>query len=74
MNSFLAAISSKQKEQDLKKQESLQPIINQDELTKEEIQLLVETMRNSTFRGEYVELFYNTIMKLQNQYTKLQQK
>jgi hypothetical protein len=69
MNSFLAAISSKQKEKEQTKQLNIT-----DELTKEEIQLLVETMKNSTFRGEYVELFYSTVIKLQNQYIKLQQK
>lgn len=41
-------------------------------LTLEEIQLILITLRNSTFKGEHVELFYNTVIKLQNQYTNQQ--
>jgi hypothetical protein len=41
-------------------------------LTPEEIQLILITLRNSTFKGEHVELLYNTVLKLQNQYTKQQ--
>lgn len=57
--SFLASISSKSK--------PVQSEIN-NQLTKEEIQLLLEVMKNSTFKGEFVELFYSTVVKLQNQY------
>ena len=45
---------------------------DQDNLTFEEIQLILITLRNSTFKGEYIELFYNTVVKLQNQYTNQQ--
>ena len=41
-------------------------------LTPEEIQLILVTLRNSTFKGEHVELFYNTVVKLQKQYTNQQ--
>ena len=41
-------------------------------LTPEEIQLILITLRNSTFKGEHVELFYNTVVKLQKQYTNQQ--
>jgi hypothetical protein len=43
-----------------------------DNLTPEEIQLILVTLRNSTFKGEHVELFYNTVVKLQKQYTNQQ--
>ena len=45
---------------------------NQDSLTLEEIQLILASLRNSTFKGEHVELLYNTVLKLQNQYIKQQ--
>lgn len=61
--SFLAAISNKTKQQ---------PEVN-NQLTKEEIQLLLEVMKNSTFKGEFVELFYSTVVKLQNQYVNIQE-
>lgn len=41
-------------------------------LTLEEIQLILASLRNSTFKGEHVELLYNTVLKLQNQYIKQQ--
>jgi hypothetical protein len=45
---------------------------DQDSLTLEEIQLILASLRNSTFKGEHVELLYNTVLKLQNQYIKQQ--
>ena len=46
--------------------------IDKDSLTVEEIQLILITLRNSTFKGEHVEILYNTVIKLQNQYTNQQ--
>lgn len=66
MNSFLSAISSKGKPQE-------QPVAS-DEFTKEELQLLLETMKTSNFKGEFVELFYSTVIKLQTKYIKLTEK
>jgi hypothetical protein len=51
-------------------EKSTPPINNN--LTPEEIQLILVTLRNSTFKGEHVELFYNTVVKLQKQYTNQQ--
>jgi hypothetical protein len=51
-------------------EKSTSPINNN--LTPEEIQLILVTLRNSTFKGEHVELFYNTVVKLQKQYTNQQ--
>jgi hypothetical protein len=45
---------------------------DQDSLTLEEIQLILASLRNSTFKGEHIELLYNTVIKLQNQYIKQQ--
>lgn len=66
MNSFLAAISAKSKPQE-------QPVAS-DEFTKEELQLLLETMKTANFKGEFVELFYSTVIKLQTKYIKLTEK
>lgn len=51
--------------------EKFTPSVNNN-LTPEEIQLILVTLRNSTFKGEHVELFYNTVVKLQKQYTNQQ--
>lgn len=41
--------------------------INQ--LTTAEIEFLLSLIKNSTFKGEQVEIVYNTTFKLQQQYT-----
>lgn len=46
---------------------------DQNNLTLEEIQLILQLIRSSTFKGEHVEIVYNTALKLQNQYKTLQQ-
>ena len=38
------------------------------ELTEKEIQFLLLTIKNSLFKGEYVEICYNTTLKLQKKY------
>lgn len=38
------------------------------ELSKEELGILLETLKNSHFKGEIVELIYNLVWKLQNSY------
>ena len=55
---------------EVEKSTSLLP--SKDNLTVEEIQLILITLRNSTFKGEHVEILYNTVVKLQNQYTNQQ--
>lgn len=47
---------------------------NQNNLTLEEIQLILQTIRVSAFKGEHVEILYNTVLKLQSQYIALQNK
>lgn len=38
------------------------------ELDKQELELLLVTIKNSLFKGEYVEILYNLTLKLQQGY------
>jgi hypothetical protein len=40
-------------------------------LNKEEISLLLDIVRQTTFKGENIEPLYNLVLKLQNQYLSL---
>jgi hypothetical protein len=47
------------------------PIVMNDinnNLNKEEISLLLDIVRQTTFKGENIEPLYNLVLKLQNQY------
>ncbi len=44
------------------------------ELTDKELELLLLTIKNGLFRGEYVETVYNLTLKLQNQLVDLKYK
>jgi len=48
-----------------------QPGFDPNQLTKEEIQFLVELIKRSSFQGETLESLYNLVLKLQNQYLSL---
>ena len=48
-----------------------QPSSDLNQLTKEEIQFLVELIKRSSFQGETLESLYNLVLKLQNQYIHL---
>ena len=41
------------------------------DLTEKELEFLLVTIKNSLFKGEYVELCYNVTLKLQTKYNKL---
>ena len=41
------------------------------ELSKQEIEFLLTLVKNSTFKGEMVEIVYKTVYKLQDYYTKI---
>jgi hypothetical protein len=45
--------------------------MNPNQLTKEEIALLLNLVKQSTFQGENIEPLYNLVLKLQNQYLSL---
>ena len=38
------------------------------DLSKQELELLLELIKKSTFTGESLEVLYNLVIKLQNQY------
>ena len=40
-------------------------------LSKEEISLVLDIVRQTTFKGEHIESLYNLVLKLQNQYLSL---
>jgi len=42
------------------------------QLSKEEIQFLMDLIRRSSFQGESLEGLYNLVLKLQNQYVSLE--
>ena len=46
-------------------------VIDPNKLNKRELELLLIVLKNATIKGEQVELFYNLIIKLQNQHTQL---
>lgn len=42
-----------------------------DNLDKREITIILNLIKGTTFKGDNIETMYNLILKLQNQYTKL---
>jgi len=46
-------------------------VVDVNQLTIPEIEIILNALRNSTLKGEHVELFYNAVLKLQNQYSSL---
>ena len=45
---------------------------SENNLSKVEIAFILGTLKNTTFKGDNVELLYNLVIKLQNQYTELE--
>lgn len=41
---------------------------DQNQLSPQEIQLALSLLKQSTIKGEQVEIFYNLVLKLQNQF------
>jgi len=39
-------------------------------LTKEELEFLLVSLKKTTFTGEHLEMLFNIVIKLQNQYQK----
>jgi hypothetical protein len=48
--------------------------IESNALTVPELEFLLNTLRNTTLKGEQVEMFYNLVVKIQNQYINQTQK
>jgi hypothetical protein len=47
------------------------PLLSKNSLDQKEITIILNLIKNTSFRGDNVETIYNLILKLQNQYTKL---
>ena len=52
------------------KSNSISNTPTQDQLNTQELEFLLLLIKQSTFRGENIELVYNTALKLQNQHFK----
>jgi hypothetical protein len=48
------------------------PLLSKDSLDKKEITIILNLIKNTSFRGDNIETIYGLILKLQNQYTKLE--
>jgi len=48
------------------------PLFSKDSLDKKEITIILNLIKNTSFRGDNIETMYGLILKLQNQYTKLE--
>jgi hypothetical protein len=55
----------------IEKTNKVTPKSNEDALNKQEYEFLFNIIRNSTFKGEHLEILYNLTLKLQNQYVSL---
>lgn len=47
------------------------PVITQSIFTREEIEFLLITLKEGTFKGAQLEMMYNTVLKLQQEYAKI---
>jgi len=43
-------------------------VVFSNQLSKQEIELLLSLIKQTTFKGEHIETLYNLVLKLQNQY------
>ena len=46
-------------------------LLSKDSLDQKEITIILNLIKNTSFRGDNIETIYGLILKLQNQYTKL---
>jgi hypothetical protein len=47
-------------------------LLSKDSLDQKEITIILNLIKNTSFRGDNIETIYGLILKLQNQYTKLE--
>lgn len=47
------------------------PLLFQDNLDKKEITIILNLIKNTTFKGDNLETMYNLVLKLQNQFSNL---
>lgn len=43
-------------------------VLDNNQLTTQELEFLLNTLKQTMIMGEHVEMFYNLVIKLQNQY------
>jgi len=48
------------------------PLFSKNSLDQKEITIILNLIKNTSFRGDNIETIYSLILKLQNQYTKLE--
>jgi hypothetical protein len=66
-NSNNTVIGNKLQQPEIIVQSSV-PVSVQNQLNAQELALLMDIIKQTSFLGEHIELTYNTIIKLQNQY------
>jgi hypothetical protein len=66
-NSNNTVIGNKPQQPEIIVQSSV-PVSVQNQLNAQELALLMDIIKQTSFLGEHIELTYNTIIKLQNQY------
>jgi hypothetical protein len=71
MNLFKTVMSLINKTQGNISNNSNTPVITQSIFTKEEIEFLLITLKEGTFKGAQLEMMYNTVLKLQQEYAKV---
>ena len=67
----MAIIDKIRKQNKIKEVNNL-PLLPKDSLDQKEITIILELIKNTSFRGDNIEAIYGLILKLQNQYTKLE--
>ena len=75
IDKIVMAFISKNTVENIQKEEPLKAPLSSSgsslNLAKEEVEVLLLTIKDSTFKGEHVEKVYNLVYKLQQYYTSL---
>jgi hypothetical protein len=66
------ALIDKLRKQNKIKEVNNPSLLSKDSLDKKEITIILNLIKNTSFRGDNIETIYGLILKLQNQYTKLE--
>jgi hypothetical protein len=66
----MALIDKLRKQSEVLKTEN-PPLFSQNSLDKKEITIILNLIKETTFKGSNLETMYNLVVKLQNQYTNL---
>jgi hypothetical protein len=71
MNLFKKVMSLINKIQGSTQPNANTPVTTQSIFTREEIEFLLITLKEGTFKGAQLEMMYNTVLKLQQEYAKI---